>query len=140
MNNSKPMQFEYNDEDRFIVRLLERMLEASNRNPVVEKALLFVKRFFKDELSDREGLPIITIESKSGGRRYEFDLCQSDLRIWDVISGDTLPSGSLRSGGGGWADYVWELKVGFHVTPGHDEEGEIEEGVISLLKHGAFIY
>jgi acyl carrier protein len=139
--SSEQSKFEYNDKDRFIVRLFERMIEASNHNPIVEKAQSFVKRFFKDDLSDREGFTL-TIEADSGvygGRhRYEFYLDQDELVISEIILGVDL--GPWVSGGGAIGNFLWELKSGFHVTPGHDEEGEIEEGVISLLKHGAFIY
>lgn len=139
--SSEQSKFEYNDKDRFIVRLFERMIEASNHNPIVEKSLSFVKRFFKDDLSDGEGFSL-TIEADSGvyggGYSYEFYLNQDELVISEIIPGG-FDLGPWVSGCGAIGNFLWELKAGFHVSPGH-EEGEIEEGVISLLKHGAFIY
>jgi len=165
MSEKQAAQFEYSDEDRFIIRLLERMLVASNQNPTIAKALLCAKRYLGDELNGASIISRISfsvsleLEPRNEGwfEAYRFDLYDfSDgFEIW--IDYQSRHQDIAWANSTGALNYcAWILKAGSHAfipEDGIDDEKPaaiseeeykearvgVEKNVIRLLNNGAVI-
>ena len=161
---SEQSHFAYSDEDRFIIRLLEQMLKASNHNPTVAKALLCAKHYLGDELNGTSVVSHISfsvsleLEPRNEGwfEAYRFDLYDFSDGFEIRIDYQSRRRDIAWANSTGAMYYcAWILKAGSHAFIPEDaidempaaiseeeyKEGRvrIEKNVIRLLNNGAVI-